>query len=109
MLSVFNDFTFGFRQQLVYPGIREFPAGNGRAICRLRFLPALEPPQEFLGDLLRYDHHSVEITDDDISRIDDDSAALDRVIDFSRSPVKRADRRNTSREGGEVEFLYPGQ
>ena len=69
----------------------------------------MQPFEQLHGDVLRNDDDPRAIGDKDIARIDDNSAAADGVVDFTRPTVQRTDRRGAAGVDGQADRLNAGQ
>src|SRR5512143_2916386 len=90
-----ND-ALALAQEGVDPLVREVAALDRGTVGCLGFPSALEPHEELLGDLPGDDNDAVEVPKDDVPRLDDDAAALDRIVDLPRAAVERADGRDAA-------------
>src|SRR5689334_2143217 len=103
------DDAAAFRQRAIDPRIGELTAAHCSDVVRILCLERPQPIQEFDRDLLRDDHDAGLVRDENVSRISDDAAAANRVVDLARATVKRTYRSRAARKDGHVERQNPGK
>ena len=97
-LKFINEFTVTFGQNGIHPFVRKFSSLDGSQIVGHPLSLRAEPLEQRPGNLLGRHDYSVHITDYDVTRVNDNTAALDGKVDFTGSPVQRANRSYASCE-----------
>src|SRR2546426_1517826 len=90
------DFTAPLGEDPIHPRVGELAARDGRHVVRLGLLPLAKAPHEERGVFPRDDHDTALVANDDVPRMNDDTAALYGVVDLAGAPMEGPDRRRPS-------------